>query len=201
MGGAVQGFLAQQHHSLEEAPRTDTQTGEAMTTAVHEYSETGVKATADTEKGIVHVVADIAATPEAVFRALTNPTELAQWWGAEGVYRTERWEVDLRPGGKWKSYIAAPDGAEMSDPRTPEPQTVGGEYITVDPPRVLEYTWSPSWDGFAVSTVRCEIEPTESGSRLTVIHSGFGGREEMSKSHAEGWVRVIGWLRLAIESR
>ena len=172
-----------------------------MTTAIQEFSETGVTATADSEKGIVNVVADIAATPEAVFRAMTNPTELAKWWGAEGVYRTERWEVDLRPGGKWKSYIALPEDSEMSDPRTPEAQTVGGEYITVDPPRVLEYTWSPSWDGFAVSTVRCEIEPTSTGSRLTIMHTGFASREGMAASHAEGWVRVIGWLRSAVESR
>ena len=164
-----------------------------MTTATHEFSGSGVTATADTEKGTVHVVADIAASPDAVFRALTNPVELAQWWGAEGVYRTERWEVDLRPGGKWICYIATPEGGPMSDPRTPEAQTVGGEYITVDPPRVLEYTWSPSWDGFAVSTVRCEIEPTPAGSRLTLLHTGFANAD-MTKGHGEGWVRVLGWL-------
>lgn len=165
-----------------------------MTSAAPELSGPGITATADTEKRVVHVVADIAAPPERVFEALTNPAELAQWWGAEGLYRTEKWEVDLRPGGKWKSYIAAPEGGEMSDPRTPEPQTVGGEYITVDPPRVLEFTWSPSWDGFATSTVRCEIEPTVSGSRLTLVHSGFA-TAEMTTGHGQGWVRVLGWLR------
>jgi uncharacterized protein YndB with AHSA1/START domain len=164
-----------------------------MTAAIHEFSESGVTATADTENGTVNVVAEIAASPDAVFRALTNPAELAQWWGAEGVYRTERWEVDLRPGGKWISYIAIPDGGAMSDPRTPEAQTVGGEYITVDPPRLLEYTWSPSWDGFAVSTVRCEIEPTATGSRLTLVHTGFV-TADMAKGHGEGWVRVLGWF-------
>lgn len=170
-----------------------------MTAAAQDFSSTGIHATADTEKGTVNVVADIAAKPERVFRALTNPAELAKWWGAEGVYRTEKWEVDLRPGGKWKSYIAAPEGGEMSDPRTREPQTVGGEYITVDPPRLLEFTWSPSWDGFAVTRVRCEIEPTATGSRLTVIHSGFTGRPEMTTSHGEGWVRVIGWLAAFVQ--
>ena len=165
-----------------------------MAAATQETSNTGITSSADAEKGTVMVVANIAAPPERVFRALTDPTEVPKWWGAEGVYRTERWESDLLPGGKWKSYIASPEGAEMSDPRTPEPQTVGGEYITVDPPRMLEFTWSPSWDGFAVSTVRYEIEPTSTGSRLTVIHSGFAGRSEMAAGHGEGWVRVIGWL-------
>ena len=164
-----------------------------MTTTAHE-SPSGIHATADTEKGIVRVVAEIKATPERVFRALTDPNEVPKWWGQEGVYRIAKWESDLRPSGKWKSYIAQPEGQEMTDPRTPEPQTVGGEYIAVDPPRVLEFTWSPSWDNFAVSRVRYEIEPTTTGSKLTVIHSGFEGRTEMASSHSEGWVRVIGWL-------
>jgi uncharacterized protein YndB with AHSA1/START domain len=165
-----------------------------MEAATQETSDTGIRSSADVEQGIVTVVADIAAKPERVFRALTDSAEVPKWWGAEGVYRTERFDSDLRPGGKWKSYIASPEGSEMSDPRTPEPQSVGGEYITVDPPRLLEFTWSPSWDGFAVSTVRYEIEPTPTGSRLTVIHSGFAGRPEMGAAHGEGWVRVIGWL-------
>ena len=169
-----------------------------MTSSTQESSGTGVHVTTDIEKGTINLVADIAAPPDIVFRALTNPAELAQWWGAEGVYQTERWEVDLRPGGKWKSYIAATEGEEMADARTPEDQTVGGEYITVDPPRVLEFTWSPSWDGFAVTTVKCEIEPTATGSRLTLVHSGFGGKPDMAKAHGEGWERVLGWLSIYI---
>jgi len=150
-----------------------------MTAATQDLSSAGVHATADMEKGTVNVVAEIAAKPEAVFRALTDPAEVVKWWGAEGVYRTERFESDLRPGGKWMSYIAAPEGSE---------------YITIDPPRLLEFTWSPSWDGFQVTRVRYEIEPTATGSRLTVIHTGFEARPEMVTPHGEGWVRVIGWL-------
>lgn len=172
-----------------------------MTTATQEFSGLGVNATADTEKGLVKVVADIAAPPEAVFRALTDPAELAQWWGAEGVYRTERWEVDLRPGGKWVSHIAMPEGAPKMTDRDEPQQEVRGEYITVDPPRLLEYTWSPSWDGFAVTTVRCEIEPTARGSRLTLVHSGFGDRAKMASDHAAGWVRVLGWFVRWAEER
>jgi len=170
-----------------------------MSAATQEASNSGITSSADVEKGIVTVVADIAAPPERVFHALTDPAEVPKWWGAEGVYRTERWESDLRPGGKWKSVIGAPEGSEMPDPRTPEPQTVGGEYITVDPPRVIEFTWSPSWDDFAVSTVRYEIEPTAGGSRLTVTHSGFAGRPEVGAAHGDGWVRVIRWLADHVE--
>jgi uncharacterized protein YndB with AHSA1/START domain len=107
-----------------------------MTAAVQEFSGTGVTATADIDKGLVKVVADIAAKPEAVFHALTDPAELAAWWGAEGIYRTERWEVDLRPGGKWVSHIAMPEGAIPMTDRDQPRQEVRGEYITIDPPRL-----------------------------------------------------------------
>lgn len=165
-----------------------------MTATTQESVGTGVHATADTEKGTVNVTADIAAPPEKVFRALTDPVELAKWWGAEGVYRTERWEVDLRPGGKWVSHIASPEGAPKMTDRDEPQQEVRGEYITIDPPRLLEYTWSPSWDNFAVTKVRCEITPTATGSRLTIVHSGFEGKAKMATDHGEGWVRVLGWL-------
>ena len=172
-----------------------------MTAAVQEFAGSGVHATADTEKGLVKVVAEIAATPDAVFRALTDPKEMAQWWGAEGVYRTERWEVDLRPGGKWVCHIKMPEGAKpMTDRDEPE-QQVRGEYITIDPPSLLEYTWSPSWDNFAVTQVRCEIEPTPDGSRLTLIHSGFAPGAKSAGGHAEGWVRVLGWFVNYIANR
>jgi uncharacterized protein YndB with AHSA1/START domain len=70
-----------------------------MTAATQDLSSVGIRATADAENGTVHVVADIAAKPEAVFRALTDPDEIVKWWGADGVYRTDRFEADLRPGG------------------------------------------------------------------------------------------------------
>ena len=165
-----------------------------MTAAIQDTMGAGVRASAEPDKGIVNVVADIAASPDRVFHALTDPVELAKWWGADGVYRTERWEVDLRPGGKWVCHIAAPEGAPQMTDRDEPQQEVRGEYITIDPPRLLEYTWSPSWDDFAVTRVRCEIMPTATGSRLTIVHSGFEPNSKMATDHGEGWVRVLGWF-------
>ncbi len=39
-------------------------------------------AVADVQAGLVRATVDIAAPPEAVFRALTEPGELARWWGS-----------------------------------------------------------------------------------------------------------------------
>jgi uncharacterized protein YndB with AHSA1/START domain len=154
-------------------------------TAVDDSAATQpISVTADTKKGIIHAQADFDATPERIFRALTT-AEMADWWGQDGMYRTHDYDIDLRPGGRWSCKATGADGAQ---------QTVGGEYLTVDPPRVLEYTWEPSWDNFAVSRVRIDIEPRGAGSRVKIVHTGFEGREEMTKSHGDGWVRVLGWL-------
>jgi len=151
-------------------------------TAVDSTSQAQI--TADPTKGIVSGYVDIAAPPERVFQALSTD-EQAMWWGQEGMYRTHDYEIDLRPGGKWSCRGTAEKGDSF---------TVGGEYITVDPPRVLEYTWEPSWDNFQKSIVRMEIEPTASGSRIHIRHTGFEGREGMTEGHADGWTRVFGWL-------
>jgi uncharacterized protein YndB with AHSA1/START domain len=145
--------------------------------------------TADLEKGTVSGYVDIAAPPERVFRALSTD-EMAKWWGQDGMYRTHDYEIDLRPGGKWSCKATSPDGNTM---------IVRGEYITVDPPRILEYTWEPSWDNFDVTKVRMEIEPTPTGSRIHLIHTGFDNREERTTGHSEGWKRVFNWLAAYIK--
>ena len=153
--------------------------------AVHaEANSSPVSVTADKEKGTVNASVDINASPERVFRALTT-SEMSEWWGQEGMYRTHEYEIDLRPGGKWGCTATGVDGAK---------QTVGGEYITIDPPKLIEYTWVPSWDNFATSRVRIEIEPKGKGSHVTVIHTGFADRPDMVEPHGEGWTRVLGWL-------
>jgi uncharacterized protein YndB with AHSA1/START domain len=53
----------------------------------------------------------IAAPYSAVYRALTTPALLEQWWGPAGF--TNRFEqCDVRPGGHWKHVMRAPDGTE-----------------------------------------------------------------------------------------
>jgi uncharacterized protein YndB with AHSA1/START domain len=153
-------------------------------TAVNTEAPTAINVTADVTKGIINGTADINASPERIFRALTTE-EQAEWWGSGADYRTHDYVIDLRPGGRWSCKATGPKG---------DTSTVGGEYITVDPPKVLEYTWEPSWDNFAQSRVRIELEPRGSGTRLTLRHTGFEGRETKCENHKTGWTRVLGWL-------
>lgn len=124
----------------------------------------------DTAHGAVHASVDIAAPLERVFAALLDPRELAAWWGSAGTYRTRDWHVEPQVGGEWSTRTVDPSGQEA---------IAHGEYLVVDAPRVLEYTWRASWNDFAPTTIRYELAPTLvhgiSGTRLTVTHTGFYG--------------------------
>src|SRR5690349_8624549 len=94
-------------------------------------------AAAEVRDGVVHAHVEVAATPDRVFRAISS-AEIAQWWGSPDLYRVEKWTGDVRPGGKWQADTRAAEGG-------PE-MIVRGEFTVVDPPRVLEHTWEPSWE-------------------------------------------------------
>jgi uncharacterized protein YndB with AHSA1/START domain len=144
-----------------------------------------VIATANVAEGVVNGVVEIAAPPEAVFEALTDPRQLEAWWGADDEYRTHDWKIELRVGGQWSVRTTGPSGREM---------TVKGEYLQVERPHLLQLTWLASWDDFRPTFVRFEIEPAPAGTRLTMRHSGFADRAKSSEEHAAGWTRVLDWL-------
>ena len=53
----------------------------------------------------------IAATPARVFAAWAEPARFARWWGPQGF--TNRIEhIEVRPGGRIRLVMVAPDGAE-----------------------------------------------------------------------------------------
>jgi uncharacterized protein YndB with AHSA1/START domain len=141
----------------------------------------------DAIQGEIH----IAAPPERVFQALTDPRQLMQWWGQKGMYHHTEWRADVRPGGAWRSDgVSDVDGA---------PYHVSGEYLEVDPPRLLSYTWIASWSGALTTVVHWELEAAPGGTRVRLQHSGFAGKPEAAQNHYQGWLRVIAWMRAFVE--
>ena len=78
----------------------------------------------------------IAAPPERVFQAITDPQQMPLWWGQQGLYRVTEWKADLRPGGTGTATAWAPMASTFS---------VEGEYLEIDPPRLLVHTWIASY--------------------------------------------------------
>lgn len=143
-------------------------------------------AVADLAEGTIHASIEIEATPEAVYDAMVEPEQLAAWWGSPDAYRTSNWQVDLRPGGSWS--------AVAKDVRDGRSSVVRGRYLELDRPRLLVYTWQPSWDDFAETTIRVELTPTRTGTRVRVTHTGFGDRLASATGHTEGWRLLLSWL-------
>ena len=146
----------------------------------------------------------IAAPPERVFQAITDPKQMPLWWGQQGVYRVTEWKADLRPGGRWQSDGVGADGTSFR---------VEGEYLEVDPPRLLVHTWIASYSGTMKTVVRWELERREvhglqgpgpkkvgTGTFVKIRHEGFAGNLAQAKSHGDGWVRVLGWMQAFVEN-
>lgn len=139
------------------------------------------------------VVAEIqiAAPPERVFQALVDPQQVLKWWGQQGVYRSTEFQCDLRPGGKWRTVGVGPDGSSFQ---------ASGEYIEIDRPRLLVYSWVASWTGDAKTTVRWELHPSGKGTLVKLRHYGLSAYPELELGKKySGWQRMLGWLQALLD--
>ena len=130
---------------------------------------------------------DLAAPPERVFAALTDPAELGAWWGDTENYRTFDWVSDLRVGGERSCKAENRTAGRMS--------TLKGKYVEIDPPRALAFTWEPSWEKVHPTLVRIELTAISTGTRLLLTHSGWAENIQARSSHENGWPRVLGFLQ------
>jgi uncharacterized protein YndB with AHSA1/START domain len=48
-----------------------------------------------------------------VWKAITDPKHVAQWYGGEG-FTSPICEMDVRPGGAWRHVMQAPNGAQFT---------------------------------------------------------------------------------------
>lgn len=108
---------------------------------------------------------------ERVWRALTDPGLITQWWG--GGTNVE--EMDVRVGGKWR--FVADRGAEY-------PFVFQGEYLELDPPRRLVQTSENGWNGL-ITTETIELEDL-GGSTLLIQTSTFGTAADLASAGANG---------------
>ena len=125
----------------------------------------------------------INASPERVFRALTEPAELERWF-------VQKAEVELRPGGAIRLEWA-PDAVEL------------GTILVLEPPHRLSYSWhalEPS-----STTITFELIAENGGTRLRLIHTGIGQGEDWDRYYTSvnsGWNthlnNLTAWLETGI---
>ncbi len=106
------------------------------------------------------------APRERVWRAFTDPRQIAQWWGRGHQLDVERMEVTR--GGHWRFVEHAPDGVFGFE----------GRYREVVPPERLAMTFE--WDGMPgyVEITTVTLEDLGDGRTRVVTHVLFFMREE-----------------------
>ena len=107
-------------------------------------------ATHDGDRWMLVFVRDLPHAPERTWNALTNPDELRNW---------SPFDPDRNLGTTGQATLTMA-GASADDPDGVQPSIVRH----ADPPRLLEYTWG-------TDVLRWELEPTPSGTRLTLHHT------------------------------
>ena len=129
---------------------------------------------------------DIDAPPELVWGIVTEARHLAGWFSDEAT-------IDLRPGGAmlltWREHGAYRARIE-----------------TVEPPHTFAFRWvlrageEPVQGGSTL--VVMTLTPTEGGTRLRVLESGFSDlawpeheRVRYAGQNAKGWTKELGELR------
>jgi uncharacterized protein YndB with AHSA1/START domain len=118
------------------------------------------------------------APRERVFRAWTDPKELARWFHPSAEYSTVIPELDFRVGGKYRLEMHHKGG---------NVHKLFGTYREIKPPERVAFTWS--WDSDPNKTeslVTVEFRDLGAATEIMLSHELLPNAEERGK-HEHGW--------------
>jgi uncharacterized protein YndB with AHSA1/START domain len=126
----------------------------------------------------------IAASPEEVFRAWTDPAEMKEWYCPEGG-TVDAAEVDLAVGGRFRVAMRMPDGVHVAY----------GVYREIEPPRKLVFTWQWESDESrgGETLVTLEFKERDGSTELVLTHERFATAESRD-GHEQGWASALNKL-------
>ena len=122
-----------------------------------------------TDDGVLEVSLHVAAEPETVFPYFTDPARYVEWMGRDAT-------LDPVPGGIYQVRIK--DGVEAV-----------GQFVEVDPPRSLVFTWG--WAGDeevppGSTRVSITLHPEAGGTRVVLRHHDLPDQQQRDH-HGKGW--------------
>lgn len=127
----------------------------------------------------------IAATPEQVWQALTDPDVTEKYWFG---YRVA---ANGRVGDRMTAV--SPAGKKAHD----------DPILESDPPRRLSYAWQPLYkemEGERPSRVTFDLAPFKGQTRLTVVHDEFDEGSKIFGLISKGWPAVLSSLKSLLET-
>jgi uncharacterized protein YndB with AHSA1/START domain len=121
---------------------------------------------------------DVAVPPQRAFDVFT--LGLDRWWNrAHHLLPAELDEVGIEPFAGGRVWERCVDGTECA----------WGEVLTWEPPRTFAFAWriGTNWGvpepDAPYSVVTVTFTPTESGTRVDLVHSGLD-------AHGDGWQKI-----------
>jgi len=134
------------------------------------------------EPGIVKVTYSFSASPKRVFDAWLDPETVGQWLFATPTGKMVRVEIDPRVGGRFV----------LVDRRNGEDVEHTGEYLEIDRPRRLVFTFGVPKYSPLFSKVTIEVEPAAQGCDLTLTQEHTP--VEYLSSSEKGWTGILAGL-------
>jgi len=130
------------------------------------------------------------APRERIFETLTEPAELAKWWGPHG-FTTPEIEFDLRVGGGYRFTMQPPDSELFH---------LSGEFLEVDPPSRLVYTfrWEEPDPDDRETLVELSLDAVGDATEVSLSQGGFAAEARLAL-HRSGWTDSFEKLRELIE--
>lgn len=128
------------------------------------------------------VTQEVAATPTAVYYALTNGAAMREWLSNNS-------QVSTRVGGR--IYLYWQQGYYAS-----------GEFKALVPDEKVVYSWQGKGET-AVSTVTINLSPTDSGTQVELIHSDLPTGADAAEMHQrlkDGWEAGLANLKSVLET-
>ena len=136
-----------------------------------------------TETAVITREIVIAAAPETVWQYLVDPDKATRWMGRNISF-------DPQPGGLYRMEVVPG-------------HTASGEFVELDPPNRLVYTWGwEAEDGKdnavppGSSTVEIELVAEPDGTRVRLTHRDLPSLEA-ADSHGKGWDHYLERLVVA----
>jgi uncharacterized protein YndB with AHSA1/START domain len=132
--------------------------------------------------GSLVVRKQMAASCEEVFDAWTDPMSLMEFMKPPSVQRIDA-KVDARVGGKFRIDMV---GASSTT-------THSGEYLAIDRPRLIKFTWISKNTDNRPTVVTIELTPRGATScEIVLTHTELP--ENQVKAHTAGWTAIADML-------
>jgi uncharacterized protein YndB with AHSA1/START domain len=143
------------------------------------------------DRPVIVITRDFDAPRELVWKAITDPRQVAVWYGGPG-FTNPVCEMDLRPGGAWHHVMQAPNGTrytinsvfeEIVEPERLVWRTIGDPDRNPAPPTSL-------------NTVTLEVRGQQTRWKLVTLFDSIADRD-LSARMGFGQMISMGTDRMA----